>query len=86
MGYVKFIHHATRTDLSPSKVNDIVILLTHTPYTHREIARRSDVSNFTVSKIAREEAHAQNRSQRRGRCERKKKTTEADNRFLKQEV
>lgn len=73
-------------DTSPLKVTEIKTLLRNTELSHREIARRVNVSNFTVSKIAREGLNVTNRSRRRGHCGRKSKTTEADKRFLKREI
>ena len=74
-------------DTQGGKVTEIVSLLTNTDYSHREIAHRTNVSNFTVSRIARIKAkEGVFKSKRKGRCGSKRITSKVDDRFLLREV
>lgn len=74
-------------DTADWKVAEIVSLLTNTDYSHREIARRTNVSNFTVSRIARIKAkEGVFKAKRKGRCGSKRITSNVDDRFLLREV
>lgn len=73
-------------DLSVSTASEIKALINHTTLSQREIARRFNVSVSTVNKIAHEQHPVEERGRRIGRCGRKRKLTEADERYLIREV
>lgn len=71
-------------DISANKASEIKALLEHTSMSQREIARRFSLSVSTVNKIAHDDNPTESR--RKGRCGRKKKLSNTDERSLILEV
>ena len=76
------VHVVRGKDLAAEKVAEVKALCKYSTYSQRQIARITGVSNYSVSKISREDSSVMNRNKRKGRCGRKRKLTATNERFL----